>query len=183
MDEGKGVVRLMEIELRKYPSRDDLIWVKQCTVGTMGKETKMLPTSEFVRKLLVARHSPIRELTFSYVIRDVPYWVTVHLVRHHVGFQAYVQSQRNDRQSNYDRTKAPQDAPVTMRVTLNAEALLNLANKRLCMKASQETREVVQRMCALAEQVMPELRGLLVPMCEYHGGVCHEIKPCGKSGK
>ena len=170
----------MNVELWRYPERNDLIWMKQCTVGTMGKESWTPPTSEFVRKLLVARHSPIRELRFSYVIRDVPYWVTVHLVRHHVGFQPYVQSQRNDRQSDYDRTKAPQDAPVTMRLTLNAEALMNLANKRLCMKASPETREVVQRMCALAEKVMPELRGLLVPMCDYHGGVCHEIQSCGR---
>ena len=171
----------MNVELWRYPERNDLIWMKQCTVGTMGKESRTPPTSEFVRKLLVARHSPIRELRFSYVIRDVPYWVTVHLVRHHVGFQPYVQSQRNDRQSDYDRAKAPQDAPVTMRLTLNAEALMNLANKRLCMKASPETREVVQRMCALAEKVMPELRGLLVPMCDYHGGVCHEIQSCGRA--
>ena len=171
----------MEIELRKYPTRDDMLWMKQCTIGTMGKDSDKVPSSDFVRKLLVARHSPIRELRFSYVIRDIPYWVTVHLVRHHVGFQPYVQSQRNDRQSDYDRTKAPQDTPVTMRVTLNAEALLNLANKRLCMKASPETREVVQRMCALAERVVPELHGLLVPMCEYHGGVCYEIQSCGKA--
>jgi thymidylate synthase ThyX len=67
-----------------------------------------------------------------------------------------------------------------MRVTLNAEALLNLANKRLCMKASPETREVVERMCKLAERVMPELKGLLVPMCDYHGGVCYEMQPCGR---
>ena len=173
----------MEIELRKYPGKDDMIWMKQCTVGTMGKDAKTPPTSDFVRRLLVARHSPIRELRFSYVIRDIPYWVSVHLVRHHVGFQAYVQSQRNDRQSGYDRTKAPQDTPVTMRVTLNAEALLTLANKRLCAKASPETREVVQRMCNLAEKVVPELRGLLVPMCEYHGGVCHEIQSCGRAVK
>lgn len=170
----------MQIELRRYPAQSDLMWMKECTVGTMGKEAKTMPTSDFVRKLLIARHSPIRELQFSYVIRDVPYWVTVHLVRNHVGFQPYVQSQRNDRQSDYDRTKAPQDTPVTMRVTLNAEALMNLANKRLCMKASPETRVVVQRMCVLAEKVMPELKGLLVPMCEYHGGVCHEIQPCGQ---
>ena len=173
----------MEIELKRYPTNDDMKWMKECTVGTMGKEAKTPPTSEFVRKLLVARHSPIRELQFSYVIRDIPYWVSVHLVRHHVGFQPYVQSQRNDRQDNYDRTKAPQDAPVTMRVTINAEALLTLANKRLCMKASPETREVVQRMCNLAEKVVPELHGLLVPMCEYHGGVCHEIKSCGKADR
>lgn len=173
----------MEIELKRYPTNDDMKWMKECTVGTMGKNVKTPPTSEFVRKLLVARHSPIRELQFSYVIRDIPYWVSVHLVRHHVGFQPYVQSQRNDRQSDYDRTKAPQDTLVTMRVTVNAEALLTLANKRLCMKASPETREVVQRMCALAEIVVPELKGLLVPMCEYHGGVCHEIKSCGKADR
>ena len=173
----------MTIELRRYPMQDDLMWMKECTVGTMGREAKTLPTSDFVRRLLVARHSPIRELRFSYVIRDVPYWVSVHLVRHHVGFQPYVQSQRNDRQNDYDRTKAPQGTPVTMRVTLNAEALLNLANKRLCAKASPETREVVQRMCALAEKVMPEFKGLFVPMCEYHGGRCDEVQPCGKAAK
>ena len=172
----------MEIELRRYPKMHDLMWMKECTIGTMGKEAKTPPSSGFVRDLLVARHSPIRELWFSYIIRDIPYWVTVHLVRHHVGFQPYVQSQRNDRQSAYDRNKAPQDAPVTMRVTLNAAALLNLANKRLCKQASPETREVVQRMCALAELVLPELHGLLVPACEYNG-TCHEIRPCGKAAK
>lgn len=170
----------MTIELRRFPDRDDLLWMKQCTVGTIGKDANTPPSPELIRKLLVARHSPIRELRFSYVIRDIPYWVSVHLVRHHVGFQPYVQSQRNDRQTEYDRTKAPQDTPVTMRVTLNAEALLTLANKRLCMKASKETREVVQQMCELAERALPELKGLLVPMCEYHGGVCHEIRSCGK---
>lgn len=170
----------MKVELVRYPQAADLMWMKECTVGTMGKEVKTPPTSDFVRKLLIARHSPIRELLFSYIIRDVPYWVSVHLVRHHVGFQPYVQSQRNDRQNDYDRTKAPQDSPVTMRITLNAEALLTLANKRLCAKASPETREVVQEMCRLAEIVLPELDGLLVPMCEYHGGRCDEIKPCGR---
>lgn len=171
----------MTIELVKYPQADDLLWMKQCTVGTMGNETETPPTSEFVHRLLRARHSPIRELEFRYVLRNIPYWVSVHLVRHHIGFQPYVQSQRNDRQSKYDREKAPQNTPVTMRVTLNAEALLNLANKRLCMKASPETRAVVQAMCSLAEEKMPELKGLLVPMCEYHGGVCYEIQPCGKT--
>ena len=91
-----------------------------------------------------------------------------------------MQSQRNDRQSQYDRTKAPQDAPVTMRVGLNAEALMTLANKRLCMKASEETRWVVQQMCWQAEEKVPALRGLCVAACEYHGGVCHEMQSCGR---
>ena len=174
----------MTVELAKYPSAKDLMWMKECTIGTMlDHEAKTPPDSAFIRKLLVARHSPIRVLTFGYVIRDVPYWVSTHLVRHHEGFQPFVASQRNDRQNKYDRNKAPQDAPVTMRIDLNAESLLTLANKRLCMTASPETREVVQRMCDLAEAVLPELHGLLVPMCEYHGGVCYEIKSCGRCKK
>lgn len=48
------------------------------------------------------------------------------------------------------------------------------------LKASQETRQVVQSMCNLAERATPELKGLLVPMCDYHGGVCHEMEPCGR---
>ncbi len=176
----RGRRKMITVELRRKPTEDDMMWVKECTVGTMGKEAKTPPSPEFIRSLLTARHSPIREMVFGYVIRNVPYWVSVHLVRHHVGFQPYVESQRNDRQNKYDRTKAPQDAPVTMRISINAEALMNLANKRLCMKASPETREVVQKMCDLAEKAVPELKGLLVPMCEYHGGICDEIQGCGK---
>ena len=64
---------------------------------------------------------------------------------------------------------------------VNAEELMVIANKRLCQQASPETRQLVQDMCSLAEAATPELHGLLVPMCEYQGGVCHEMYPCGKS--
>lgn len=68
-----------------------------------------------------------------------------------------------------------------MRISLNAEALMTLANKRLCGKASPETREVVLKMCQQVLAVCPEFDGLLVPMCLYHGGVCHEMNSCGLS--
>lgn len=170
----------MTVALVSSPTSADLLWCKQCALGTMGRDSNTPPTTEWLHRILEARHSPIRELEFRFVL-EVPYWVSVHLVRHHVGFNAYVQSQRNDRQDKYDRTKAPQDTPVTMRISLNAEALMNLANKRLCMKASPETREVVREMCRQVEVCCPEFRGLLVPMCEYHGGICHEMKSCGKN--
>lgn len=172
----------MEVRLVRTPTEADYLWCKQCTLGTAGKETEKPPTKEWLHKLLEARHSPIRELWFGFVL-EVPYWVSVHLVRHHVGFHPYVQSQRNDRQDKYDRTKAPQDAPVIMRISLNAEALMVLANKRLCNKASPETRQVVQEMCKQVTEACPEFEGLLVPMCAYHGGVCHEMQSCGRVNK
>ena len=117
-------------------------------------------------------------LMFSFYL-EVPYWVSVHLCRH-IHSQPYVRSQRNDRQADYDRTKAPQDASVSMIWDMNAEELMVIANKRLCMQAAAETREVVWEMCRLVVEKLPEFQYVLVPMCEYHGGKCHEMKPCGR---
>lgn len=170
----------MTIELIKAPTDADWMFVKRCTLITVGREPITPPTGDWKRKLLRAGHSPIRELRFAYLITGVPYWVSTHLARHHVGCQPYIRTQRNDRQDAYDRTEAPQGAPVDMIWTLNAEALITIAHKRLCNQASPETREVVRRMCALAEDAVPELDGLLVPMCAYLGGRCPEMNPCGR---
>lgn len=167
----------MKVELVKYPTAEDWILCKQCTLVTVGKRSTKEPTIEWKHAILKARHSPIRELKFVFLLKDVPSWVATHLVRH-VHAQPYVKSQRNDRQSNYDRRKAPQDTPVDMMWSMNAEALMVIANKRLCLQASEETREVVQLMCNEVLKVLPEFEGLLVPMCQY--GRCHEMFPCHK---
>lgn len=172
---------MMRVTLVDYPKEKDLLWMKECTLVTVGKEPATVPTTEWLHKMLEARHSPIRELWYRFRLDDIPYYVSVHLVRHHVDFHPYVKSQRNDRQNEYDRRSAPQDAPVSMCLSLNAESLMNLANKRLCAQASEETRQVVQMMCTLVQQFCPEFEGLLVPMCEYHGGKCHEIFSCWKA--
>lgn len=172
----------MNITLRKYPTEEDWELCKECTLETVWKKMKTPPTDSWKHSILRARHSPIRTLMFVFKMEDIPYYVSTHLVRH-VHATPFVSSQRNDRQSKYDRAKAPQDSPVNMMWLMNAEELMLIANKRLCNQASKETRKVVQMMCNLVEEKCPEFNGLLVPMCEYHGGVCHEIYPCGKCGK
>lgn len=172
---------MIKVELNEFPSGDDWLEVKKRALVTIGKTAKNAPTDEWKRKILEARHSPIRRLFFSFYI-ECPYWVSVHLCRH-IHAQPYIKSQRNDRQADYDRTKASQDQPVCMIWDMNAEELMNIANKRLCTMASKETREVVKKMCDLVIEKMPEFKSVLVPMCEYHGGVCHEIFPCGRCGK
>ena len=169
----------MKISLINAPTETDWMGVKERALVTVGKTAVTPPSSEWKHKILEARHSPIRYLTYSFFLEEIPSWVSVHLVRH-VHAQPYVKSQRNDRQDEYDRTKAPQDAPVNMIWDVNAEELMVIANKRLCMQASPETRKVVKEMCVLAQKHTPELEGLLVPMCEYQNGVCHEMKPCGR---
>lgn len=170
----------MNVMLLEHPTDKDWMEVKHRAFVTIGKEIFKPPDMAWKRAILKARHSPIRRLMFSFYI-ECSYWVSVHLVRH-IHAQPYVKSQRNDRQTEYDRNVARQDMPVSMIWDMDGEELLVIANKRLCQKSSLETRAVVQEMCRLVVEACPEFDGLLVPMCEYHGGVCHEMKPCGKIG-
>ena len=172
-------MRQFKVTLLEHPTEADWMGVKQRALVTVGLNAKTPPTEEWKRKILEARHSPIRYLRFSFLLEDIPSWVSVHLCRH-VHAQPYVRSQRNDRQEAYDRNKAPQDSPVSMIWDMNAEELLVIANKRLCRQASKETRDVVEAMCQKVIETNPEFKELLVPMCKYHGGVCHEMKPCYK---
>ena len=166
------VVRILE-----YPTERDWVNVKRRALVTVGKSSESAPTREWRKRLLEARHSPIRYLRFSFYL-EIPYWVSVHLCRH-IHAQPYVRSQRNDRQDEYDRNAARQDQVVSMIWDMNAEELMVIANKRLCNKASVETREIVLMMCKQAKLVCSELKGLLVPSCSYNGGVCHEMHSCG----
>ena len=166
----------MKTTLIKYPTADDWKLCKRCALVTVGKEVKTEPSQEWKHSILKARHSPIRVLNFTFQL-EVPYWVSVHLCRH-VHAQPFVKSQRNDRQSNYDRNSAPQNEMVTMLWYMNAEELMIIANKRLCKQASEETRAVIQEICDQVIEKCPEFCDLLVPMCKY--GRCNEMFPCGR---
>lgn len=167
----------MKVTMIEWPTEQDWLAVKERALVTVGLKAKNAPTDEWKRDILEARHSPIRRLRFSFLIEDVPYWVSVHLCRH-VHAQPYVRSQRNDRQAEYDRNAARQDAPVDMIWDMTGEELLIVANKRLCNQAIKETQQVVRLMCLEVLDKCPEFEGQLVPMCKYHGGVCHEMFPC-----
>lgn len=66
------MVRDMQVELLKYPSEQDLLWVKQCTLNTVGRKSTKAPTEEWIERLVKAEHSPIRELWFG-VRLTIPY--------------------------------------------------------------------------------------------------------------
>lgn len=164
------------VELTEWPGGKDWCGVKQRALVTIGKKMVNQPDMGWKKSILKARHSPIRRLMFSFAM-EIPYYVSVHLARH-IHAQPYIKSQRNDRQSQYDRDAARQDTIVNMIWDMNAEELMVIANKRLCRLADAKTRAVVDEMCRQVQEKCPEFEGLLVPMCEYAG--CKEMYPCGK---
>ena len=171
-----------KVEILKYPSDADWMWCKTCTLNTVGKISTKLPTDEWKEKLIKAEHSPLRELWFG-IKMTIPSYVSVHFVRHHIGVNHYVQSQRNDRQDNYDRTKAPQDAMVSHIMSVNLQELVFMSHKRLCGQADSYTRRVMQEIVNQVVVVSPELKDVLVPLCGYRNGVCTEFHCCGMNKK
>ena len=171
----------MEVKLLKFPTEQDWLWVKQCTLNTVGKKLKSnsrVVDFEWKQKLLASEHSPIRELWFG-IKMDIPYFVSTHFVRHHIGVNHYVQSQRDDRAGGL-RSEKPQTAMVSHIMSINAQELVFMSHKRLCKQASVETRKVMKMICDEVLKVCPEFKGLLVPQCVYRGGICSEMFPCKK---
>lgn len=137
------------------------------------------PTSKWKRRILMSEHSPIRKLIYSWSWSDLPFWVSVHLVRHKTGAEHFVGTQRSDR-TGIDRNVIPQGAPVTHEEFDNAAAIMSTSKKRLCNQASDET--IAAWKLFLDEVVQPndpELYESCVPECVYRNGLCPEFKPCG----
>lgn len=170
----------MKVEVLKFPSHVDLWWCKECCLNTVGKSTTKEPTLEWLEKLVEAEHSPIRELWFG-IKMEIPYWVSVHFVRHHIGVNHYVQTQRDDRTNNpIPRSQKGQGELVSHIMSINAQELIQMTHKRLCNQASKETREVMQLIVKEVIKVAPYMKNVLVPLCAYRNGKCTEMFSCKK---
>ena len=69
-------------------------------------------------------------------------------------------------------------APTDIAFIINAEALINMAHKRLCAKASKETRDLMTKIALGVAIADPALAPHLVPQCVFRGGICSEPKSC-----
>lgn len=169
----------MKLNIIKYPDEDDWKIVKIDALTTVWKKFKNLPDSTWKQKMLASEHSPIRDLVFHFTFEDIKSWITVHLVRHHEGIEKFVSTQRNDRQENYDREIAPQNSLVNMKISVNAQSIMDISRKRLCKKADPQTIKTWQTFVDSLEETIPELHKLCVPNCIYRNGICSEFEPCG----
>lgn len=144
---------------------------------TINKEAgEREPSSLWKRRMLLAEHSPIRQLIVKWKWRDLKYWVSVHLVRHWLGIVHWVRTQRSDR-TGVNRDDIPQSASVEHEAEANAQSMINISRKRLCFQASQETREAWQGVLESMKDEQPELFSVCVRDCVYRGW-CYEFHSC-----
>ena len=152
----------MTVEILNYT--DQWQAVKNAAMNTIGIENGKYPSSKWKLGILMAEHSPIRLLTLTVRIHDIPYWVAMHLTRHKFGIEHFVSTQRTDR-TGITRDGLPQAAPVDYTFTANAQALVNISRKRLCHQAARETLQTWQAVVEAIRQVEPELASVCVPEC------------------
>lgn len=167
----------MYIDIFKH--QDNWQDIKDSTMNTIGKDSGKYPDTGWKRRLLLSEHSPIRRMTFYWRWKDLKSWISVHMVRHKVGIEHWVSTQRSDR-TGIDRNKLPQDTLISHACEANAQTLINISRKRLCNCASKETREAWQEVKNNVERTEPELASCMVKECVYRG-FCPEMFPCGYS--
>lgn len=140
--------------------------VNDCRFTANKSDLGHTPSDKFIKRALIAEHSPIRDISFKWEWH-LPHWVGVHWVRHK--WECFVSTQRTDR-TGIDRTKLPQDSEQGFRGEANIQHLIDTARKRLCMKASKETREYAESLKAAIKDEDANVANVLVPNCVYRGG-------------
>lgn len=147
---------------------------------TIGKKyVDKEPSDTWKAHILLAEHSPIRQLEYDWDWDDIKQWVTVHLVRHHEGCEKFIHTQREDRRDlGIPRDELPQGSLNDMSMSANAQALINISRKRLCGCASKDTREAWTAVKNEIKRVDPILASKMVPECIYRG-FCPEFSCCG----
>lgn len=147
---------------------------------TVGKKPlDKEPSDSWKAKMLLAEHSPIRLVEYDITFQDIKQWVTVHLVRHWLGFIPFVHSQREDRRKlDVSRDELPQGALNDMDFSVNAQAMINISRKRLCNKASPDTKDAWQKVVKAVGEIDPIMAEKCVPNCVFRG-FCPEMESCG----
>jgi len=138
--------------------------------------TKKEPASDWKKRILLAEHSPIRKLIICWKWTDLLWWVQTHFTRHKFGVEWFVSTSRSDR-TGINRNTLTQNSLVNVEGEANAQAIINISRKRLCKKASPETRQAWQEFLNTLYKKEPELYSVCVPDCIYRGW-CYELNSC-----
>ena len=143
--------------------------------STVGKEELgHEPSPTFKRNILIAEHSPIRDIIVKWRWKNMKSWIATHWVRHK--WEKFISTQRDDR-TGIPRDDLPQSSPVTFVGEANAQHLIDSWRKRLCRKAHPQTRAYAEDLKLELYFHQPEISDVLVPNCVYRGG-CPEIDGC-----
>ena len=152
--------------------------IKSACMTTISKQAgDKEPSKEWKRKLLICRHSPIRRGIISWKWENIPYAISTHFARHHEGCEKFIGTERTDR-TNIDREQRSQMNYVPMEMDANIQALMSIAERRLCMCADPTTREYMEALVEEIRKYDEDIAWSLVPQCVRCGGCVEPFNNC-----
>ena len=143
---------------------------------SMG-DSRLEPTSEWKRKLLICRHSPIRIGSVLWKSEDVPFYVMGHIVRHNVGCTPFVSTSREDR-TGIPRNERKQTDFVDMQMIANIEALINISELQLCTCADPTTKKYWESVLEAIREYDEDVFWACVPQCIRCGACVEPFSDC-----
>lgn len=167
---------MIQVTVERVTSWERVVDAARFTQGKkgLGKE----PSDSFKKKMVISEHSPLRLLEFDIKVYGIPYYSMGHFVRH-VHAQPFVSTSRPDITGvNITRHELPQDAPVNMQLSVNAQEIINISRLRLCSKAEKTTRMVWREVVKELSKIEPILANACVPQCMAKN-FCQEMVGCG----
>ena len=163
---------MSEVFVEKLTDIDLLRWA--CSM-TIDSESNMS-----LERIYRNEHSPIRTQIFKVSMMEIPTFVSTHFVRHSVGILShFCKTQRDDRIGETEGTAHDRWTPTNHGILCNAQALINIARKRLCNTSHISTRAVMYMLRDAVRKVDEDLAKRMIPECRYRGNFCHEDRMCG----
>lgn len=135
------------------------------------------PVKAPLRAWYRTEHSPVRLRKFWIELHGIPTFVSVHLTRHKAGVEHFVMSNRDDRGGEGDE-KVNRLTPVSHGMDINAQTLITMSRKRLCLKSHRKTVAVWSSLRHAIRKIDPDLADFMVPECVYRNGICPEFSQC-----
>lgn len=158
------------------PIRTQLFWV-ECTDIPLFVASQLVRSHVGVQFFQRSKRIDRGGADFREVCEDIAYRISKTEDHLHMGFMAFFDDpieEIKNLPNRFDRY-----APTDIAFIINAEAIINMAHKRLCGKASSETNELITKIAIQVAIVDPALAEHLVPQCVFRGGICSEPKTCG----
>lgn len=151
--------------------------VKDAAMNTIGKTKGVYPDDVWKKKILMSEHSPIRRYKVYWRWNAIKYWISVHFVRHKIGIEHWVSTQRTDR-TGVDRDDLGQGSPVNHACEADAQSLINISRRRLCNCSAKETQDAWRMVREKVREVDPIMASAMVRECVYRNGLCPEMFTC-----
>lgn len=142
----------------------------------MTRKPGMVPSKMTRARIYQCEHSPARVIRYWIELAGIPSFVSTHLVRHKLGVEHFVESNRDDRGGAGDEV-VTRNTPVNHGMDINAVAIIQISRKRLCYASHIKTVAVWRKVRNAMGEIDPALRDAMAPECAFRG-YCPELREC-----